>query len=106
MRPTLNKPAATIYRHNLVSILESCLAEESESVRSRIDVRLLEPSINDKGWEVFVLEYHVSAPINTIITPACMQQYLAMFTFLWKLKRLEHHLNQNIVNEPSLLNTK
>ncbi len=27
-----------------------------------------------------------------------MQQYLAMFTFLWKLKRLEHHLNQNIVN--------
>jgi gamma-tubulin complex component 3 len=32
-----------------------------------------------------------------------MQQYLAMFTFLWKLKRLEHHLNQNIVNEPSLL---
>jgi hypothetical protein len=42
---------------------------------------------------VFTLDYHVDSPINTIFTPYSMQQYLKMFNFLWRLKRVEHSLS-------------
>lgn len=54
---------------------------------------LFKISPHDLGWDVFTLDYHVDSPINTIFTPQAMQQYLQMFNFLWRLKRVEHSLS-------------
>ncbi|KAJ3037161.1 Gamma-tubulin complex component 3, partial [Rhizophlyctis rosea] len=93
----LNKPANTIYRHNLTAVLETAIRSSNANwddpdVVGRLDVRLLEASQGDTGWDIFALDYHVSEPLNTIFTPQVMHGYLKLFTFLWRLKRVEHCL--------------
>lgn len=94
----LSKPASTLHRHNLTAILESAIRSsnaqyEEPTILNRLDVQILEVSPGDKGWEVFSLNYHVDSPINTIFTPFTMTQYLKLFNFLWRLKRVEHALS-------------
>lgn len=45
------------------------------------------------GWDVFSLEYHVDTPINTVFNTAAMHNYLKVFHFLWRLKRVEYTLS-------------
>lgn len=42
---------------------------------------------------MFSLDYHVDPPINTVFSPAAMRQYLEVFSFLWRLKRVEYTLS-------------
>nr|KAJ3421485.1 Gamma-tubulin complex component 3 [Polyrhizophydium stewartii] len=96
--PSLSKPASTIYRHNLTGTLESAIRSsnaqyDNPDILKRLDVRLLEASGGDTGWDIFALDYHVDSPINTILTPQAMITYLKLFTFLWRLKRVEHALS-------------
>ncbi|KAG5637370.1 hypothetical protein H0H81_004795 [Sphagnurus paluster] len=62
-------------------------------VRRRLDARMLEYSHGEIGWDVFTLEYKVDAPIDTVLDPASMEQYLKIFRYLWQLKRMEGALN-------------
>ena len=39
---------------------------EDEDILNRLDVRLLEQSPGDIGWDVFTLDYHVDGPIGTV----------------------------------------
>ena len=39
---------------------------EAAEILQRLDVRLLELSPGDKGWDVFSLHYHVDGPISTV----------------------------------------
>ncbi|KAG0233932.1 Gamma-tubulin complex component 3 [Actinomortierella wolfii] len=96
--PSLNQSANVLFRHNLTGTLESALRSsnaqyDDPDVVRRLDVRLLEISPGDNGWDVFSLDYHVDSPINTILTPTAMHQYLRMFNFLWRLKRVEYALS-------------
>ncbi|KAF9896463.1 Gamma-tubulin complex component 3, partial [Lobosporangium transversale] len=89
----LSQPANTLFRHNLTGTLETAVRGsnaqfDDPDVLRRLDVRLLEISPGDSGWDVFSLDYHVDSPINTILTPVAMHQYLKMFNFLWRLKRV------------------
>jgi gamma-tubulin complex component 3 len=70
-RPELIKPATLLYPHNLSSILESAIRVtnaqfEDADILNRLDVRLLEQSPGDTGWDVFSLDYHVDGPIGTV----------------------------------------
>ncbi|CAG8733732.1 5679_t:CDS:2, partial [Racocetra fulgida] len=94
----LSKPANTLYRHNLTGTLEAAIRAsnaqyDDPDILRRLDVRLLESSFGEAGWDVFSLDYHVDSPINTIFTPHAMQQYLQLFNFLWRLKRVEHDMS-------------
>ncbi|EIE76966.1 hypothetical protein RO3G_01670 [Rhizopus delemar RA 99-880] len=94
----LNKPANTLYRHNLTSLLETTIRSsnaqyDQPEILRRLDVRLLEIQKDDLGWDVFTLDYHVDTPINTVINPHAMVQYLQIFNFLWRLKRMEYTLS-------------
>ncbi|KAG0254944.1 Gamma-tubulin complex component 3 [Actinomortierella ambigua] len=96
--PSLNQSANTLFRHNLTGTLESALRSsnaqyDDPDIVRRLDVRLLEISAGDNGWDVFSLDYLVDSPINTVLTPTAMHQYLKMFNFLWRLKRIEHALS-------------
>lgn len=39
---------------------------EEPDILKRLDVRLLEISPGDLGWDVFSLDYHVDGPIGTV----------------------------------------
>jgi len=50
---------------------------------------MLELSHGEIGWDVFTLEYKVDAPLDVIVTPHCAREYLKVFNFLWRVKRVE-----------------
>lgn len=57
--------------HDLSGVLESAIRAtnaqfEDEDILNRLDVRLLEVSPGDTGWDVFSLDYHVDGPIGTV----------------------------------------
>jgi gamma-tubulin complex component 3 len=47
----------------------------------------------DSGWDVFALEYVVQAPINAVISVQHLEMYNQLFTFLWRLRRVEYTLS-------------
>ncbi|XP_029114290.1 gamma-tubulin complex component 3 isoform X2 [Scleropages formosus] len=97
LKPELARPATTLYQHNLTGILETAVRAtnaqfDSPEILKRLDVRLLEVSPGDTGWDVFSLDYHVDGPIATVFTRECMSCYLRVFNFLWRAKRMEYIL--------------
>ncbi|KAJ3331503.1 hypothetical protein HDU76_003008 [Blyttiomyces sp. JEL0837] len=95
----LSMSAHSIFRHNLIEVLESSIRSsnaqyDDQDLIRRLDVRLLQITSGDTGWDVFALDYHVTSPINTILNTQAMHQYVKLFIFLWRLKRVEHTLSQ------------
>lgn len=93
------KPANTLYRHNLTATLETAIRSssaqnDSADVLRRLDARILQYSHGEIGWDVFTLEYKVDAPIDTVLDPEAMEQYLKLFRHLWQIKRIEITLNR------------
>jgi len=94
----LSKPATSIYRHNLLAILETAIRSSNaqfidNDLLNRVDIKLLEPSPGDNGWDIFSLTYKVESPLSTLFSAKLMNGYLKIFNFLWRIKRIEHSLN-------------
>ena len=95
---TLNQPAAKIYKHTLISILETAIKSSNSQyhdpefiTRLKID---LEDSRNKRtGWDIFALEYSVDPPLNTFFSEEICQKYRKIFVFLWKVKRVHFVIN-------------
>uniref|UniRef100_A0A0B6YQK0 Uncharacterized protein n=1 Tax=Arion vulgaris TaxID=1028688 RepID=A0A0B6YQK0_9EUPU len=95
----LAKPASNLYLHNLTGILETAIRAtnaqfDDSDILKRLDVRLLDVSTGDTGWDVFSLEYRVDGPIRTVFTQECKIMYLRVFNFMWRAKRMEYVLAQ------------
>lgn len=93
----LDRPANTLYRHNLTAQLEHAIRGsnaqfEKPDMLARLDARMLELSHGEVGWDVFTLEYKIEAPVDVVVTPYGSKQYLKVFNFLWRIKRVEYAL--------------
>lgn len=93
-RPSLRRPANTLYRHNLTATLETAIRcsnaqHDPQDVLRRLDARMLEYSHGEIGWDVFTLEYKIDAPLDTVVDPESMVKYLQLFSHLWQMKRVE-----------------
>ncbi|KAK1818481.1 Microtubule-nucleating Tub4p (gamma-tubulin) complex component [Friedmanniomyces endolithicus] len=93
----LDRPANSQYRHTLTAQLEHAIRNsnaqfDSADVLRRLDARMLELSHGEIGWDVFTLEYRVDSPLDVIVTPWASKQYLKIFNFLWRVKRVEFAL--------------
>ncbi|CAI8015361.1 Gamma-tubulin complex component 3 [Geodia barretti] len=93
-----SKPAVSLYLHNLTGTLETAIRAtnaqfEDPDILKRLDVQKLEPSLQDQGWDVFSLQYHVDGPISTVFTAENMLTYLKVFNFLWRAKRVQYYLS-------------
>ena len=93
----LDRPANSQYRHTLTAQLEHAIRNsnaqyDSPDVLRRLDARMLELSHGEIGWDVFTLEYKVDAPVDVIVSPWASKQYLKVFNFLWRVKRVEFAL--------------
>ena len=94
----LDRPANSQYRHTLTAQLEHAIRNsnaqfEPVDVLRRLDARMLELSHGEIGWDVFTLEYRVDSPLDVIVTPWASKQYLKVFNFLWRVKRVEFALS-------------
>ncbi|GAB7358815.1 hypothetical protein MBLNU230_g4039t1 [Neophaeotheca triangularis] len=97
LAPNLDRPANSQYRHTLTAQLEHAIRNSNAQhdppdVLRRLDARMLELSHGEIGWDVFTLEYRVDAPLDVIVTPWASKQYLKVFNFLWRVKRVEFAL--------------
>jgi len=95
---TLNNEADTLARHNLKGALETAIRSsnaqfEDPEILDRLDVRLQTASPGERGWDIFSLDFKTNSPLNVIFTEECINKYLRVFNFMWRLKRLEHTLN-------------
>ncbi|KAF7596431.1 Microtubule-nucleating Tub4p (gamma-tubulin) complex component [Aspergillus hancockii] len=93
----LDRPANSQYRHTLTAQLEHAIRAsnaqyDSPDVLRRLDARMLELSHGEIGWDCFTLEYKIDAPVDVVITPWGSTQYLKVFNFLWRVKRVEFAL--------------
>jgi gamma-tubulin complex component 3 len=96
---SLDRPANSLYRHNLTAQLEHAIRGsnaqfDSPEVLKRLDARMLELSHGEIGWDVFTLEYKIDAPVDVVVTPYGSRQYLKVFNFLWRIKRVEFALGR------------
>jgi gamma-tubulin complex component 3 len=55
---------------------------------------MLEFSAGEAGWEVFVLEYKVDAPVDVVLDQESMRIYTRVFRQLWRIKRVEYALSE------------
>lgn len=97
-RPSLARPANTLYRHNLTATLETAIRTSSAQndppdVLRRLDARMLEYTHGELGWDVFTLEYKVDAPLDTLLDPGSLEKYKRVFAHLWAMKRVEGALS-------------
>lgn len=93
-RPRLSKPAISLYRHHLTSDLETAIRGsnaqyDSPDILRRLDARVLEYSHGEIGWDCFMLEYKVEAPLNAVLDGKAMALYERLFHHLWRLRRVE-----------------
>lgn len=93
----LERPANSQYRHTLTAQLEHAIRNsnaqfDSPEVLRRLDARMLELSHGEIGWDVFTLEYRLDPPLDVIVNPWASKQYLKVFNFLWRVKRVEFAL--------------
>lgn len=96
----LTKPADSIYLHTMRAYLDTAIRSSNAQFHqpefiNRLDVKLLPPSENDRGWETFLLNYKVSdlTPLSTIFTEEVMNNYNKIFSFMLKLKKIQHSLS-------------
>jgi gamma-tubulin complex component 3 len=90
----LDRPAGAQYRHTLTAQLEHAIRGsnaqyDSPEVLRRLDARMLQLSHGDIGWDCFTLEYKIDAPVDVVVTEWGNRQYLKVFNFLWRIKRVE-----------------
>jgi gamma-tubulin complex component 3 len=93
----LDRPAGAQYRHTLTAQLDHAIRGsnaqyDSAEVLRRLDARMLQLSHGDIGWDCFTLEYKIDAPVDVVVTEWGSRQYLKVFNFLWRIKRVEFAL--------------
>ena len=97
----LKKPAGQIYKHNLLSILDSAIKASNAQFHDqdclrKLNIKLMDASMGDTGWDIFVMEYNVESPLTAVFSKEMLKSYQTLFFFFWKLKRLEYSQNQQI----------
>ena len=98
LNEVLNEPARKIFAHNLVSIRENAIRSSNAQnddleLLNKLSIRLEEYNTLDIGWDVFVLNYQIDAPLNSIYTEQVMASYTRVFKLLWRIKRVHFYMN-------------
>ncbi|KAI4598819.1 Microtubule-nucleating Tub4p (gamma-tubulin) complex component [Pestalotiopsis sp. 9143b] len=96
----LDRPAGAQYRHTLTAQLEHAIRGsnaqyDSPEVLRRLDARMLQLTHGDIGWDCFTLEYKIDAPCDVVVSDWGARQYLKVFNFLWRVKRVEFALSSS-----------
>ncbi|ODV97792.1 hypothetical protein PACTADRAFT_47643 [Pachysolen tannophilus NRRL Y-2460] len=101
----LNKPSNSLTSHQLTRILQDSIYDSTvknfpKSTLNSLDARVLEIGGNSStsSWDVFTLDYRINMPLSIILNNKdneSLKEYLRMFNFLFKLKRVQYLLHSN-----------
>jgi gamma-tubulin complex component 3 len=94
LMPKLSQPASNLFTHQLTPLLDSAIRAtnaqyDDPDVLARLDVKLMQMSPGEIGWDTFTLRYCVDGPIAMIFTNEVTTKYLCLFNALWRAKRME-----------------
>merc|ERR1711881_548003 len=97
LKEELDKDANLVYDNNLKDILEGALRisttmAEVKEVTGLLYVKLLDHHPGETGWDIFSLDYFFeeTGPLRAIFNTKIQRQYLRLFGFLWRAKRMEY----------------
>ncbi|KAG0669946.1 Microtubule-nucleating Tub4p (gamma-tubulin) complex component [Maudiozyma exigua] len=79
---------------------------DNNFIVEKIDARLLNMGQNLLGWDVFTLDYIVHPPLSTILNinrTDGRKEYLQIFNFLWRFKRIEFFGNESMLKNRELI---
>ncbi|KAH3901386.1 Spc98p SCDLUD_002878 [Saccharomycodes ludwigii] len=62
---------------------------DNNEIVNCVDARILESGHGSIGWDVFTLDFIIFKPLEIVIGADKKKNYLKIFNFLWKLKRVE-----------------
>lgn len=93
LAPSLARPAASLYQHNLSAALETAIRAsgaqfDDPAILACLDARSLEFGAGDTGWDTFTLEYRVESPLNAVLDASAMAGYQLLFHYLWQIQRV------------------
>ncbi|XP_063934136.1 gamma-tubulin complex component 3-like isoform X2 [Zophobas morio] len=92
----LERPAQHLYRHSLLSCVDTALRSSvclmDDISLECLDALLLHPLDGACGWDIFVLSYRSRCPLNIIFTAQRVEAYNRIFKFLWHFRRLDYCL--------------
>lgn len=109
---SLNEPSRKLTSHELTSILQDAISHSSVAPCDNLDARVLEFDHGTIGWDVFTLDYRLPHQLEVALNNEqqnCSKEYLRMFNFLFKIRRIgymldvawqdNHFLRKNILSK-------
>ena len=80
----LDKPANLIFKHNLQSNLESSIRASNaqfndQDCLKKLNIKLVNASVGDIGWDIFCLEYKVDLALNVVFNNKLLKDYQKLF---------------------------
>ncbi|CCK72004.1 Spc98p KNAG_0I02180 [Huiozyma naganishii CBS 8797] len=72
---------------------------------NRLDARVLDFGSDLLGWDVFTLEYDIPPPLSIVLNvnrADGRKEYLRIFNFMWKFKKLQYFGNKEMLKEKEL----
>lgn len=104
----LNQPTNSLSSHMLLTMLQNAVDSTSvgenygRDVLNRLDARILyNNDYGSTGWSKFTLDYEMTFPLSKIFM-GDHKEYLRMFNFLIKLRKLTYLLNEGWQDSTSL----
>lgn len=93
----LSEPSTQLNGYQLTNMLSSGIENSTvryteKSLLNNLDATLLEVNYSNIGWDVFTLEYNIPEPLDLILDDEnhkIKKNYLKIFNYLWKLKRID-----------------
>lgn len=81
---------------------------DNNALINRLDSRVLDLGQQLSGWDVFTLEYDIP-PVLSIILNVNRQdgrkEYLRIFNFLWKFKRIDYLYNKEMIRTKEMIHS-
>ncbi|KAG0653779.1 Microtubule-nucleating Tub4p (gamma-tubulin) complex component [Monosporozyma unispora] len=81
---------------------------ESNVLINRLDSRVLDLGQNLTGWDVFTLEYDIPEPLAITLNvnrSDGRKEYLRIFNFLWRFKRIEYICNSEMLKSKEMVHS-
>lgn len=90
------------------SLKNYCNRHDNNALINRLDSRVLDLGQQLSGWDVFTLEYDIP-PVLSIILNVNRQdgrkEYLRIFNFLWKFKRIDYLYNKEMIRTKEIIHS-
>lgn len=96
----LDQSSSELSSHVMIGIVRDSIENSSvhdkysPDVSNRLDARITNlKGYGTVGWDIFTLDYNLKSPLDGIFSPQ-HKEYLRMFNFMLKLRRLSYLLNR------------